>query len=158
MRRRETSKEERDLFERVFSETRPVRMARPIARSKAAGPSPASPGLDGRTAARLKRGAVEPEARLDLHGLTEAVAHQSLLAFLRGSHHRGARLVLVVTGKGTSKPEGDLFREARGVLKTAVPRWLKEPAFAPLVTGTAPAHVRHGGAGALYIYLRKRRT
>jgi len=162
MKRRETSKDERDLFERVFSDTRPVRMARSVARSKAAtaqGPVSAG-GLDGRTAVRLKRGLLEPEARLDLHGLTEAVAHQALLTFLRGAHHRGARLVLVVTGKGGPKAADGFghFGEGRGILKSAVPRWLKEPAFAPLIAATAASHVRHGGAGALYVYLRKHRA
>jgi DNA-nicking Smr family endonuclease len=158
MRRRETSKEERDLFQRTFSETRPVQLSRSASSKTPAVNAHGSANLDGRTAARLKRGLVEPDAQLDLHGLTEAVAHQSLLAFLRSNHQRGARLLVVVTGKGVSKSEDSFFGETRGVLKRAVPRWLKEPAFAPFVTGTAPAHIRHGGAGALYVYLRKRRS
>jgi len=62
----------------------------------------------------------------------------------------------VVTGKGNPKNEGaDWMARSHGVLKEMVPRWLHEPAFAPLIAGTQTAHVRHGGGGALYVYLRK---
>lgn len=120
------------------------------------------PGLDGRTAERLRRGALEPEARLDLHGLTEAIAHSTLTAFLRTAHARGLRLVLIVTGKGAKSGDHDkpfdleLHSRSRGVLNTMTPRWLMEPGIAPLIADMRPAHRRHGGSGALYVYLRKR--
>ena len=57
-------------------------------------------GLDGRTSERLHRGALEPDARIDLHGMTETVAHRALATFIRGASMRGCRLVLIVTGKG----------------------------------------------------------
>lgn len=120
------------------------------------------PGLDGRTAERLRRGTLEPEARLDLHGLTEAVAHATLIAFLRAAHTQGLRLVLVVTGKGAKPSNHDspfdleLHGRSRGVLHMMTPRWLKEPGIAPLIADMRPAHRRHGGSGALYVYLRKR--
>lgn len=165
MKRRETSLEERELFKQAFAETRPLRTkAAPKKKTKdprlpATRQSSAGGGLDGRTAERLRRGLLDPEARLDLHGLTEQVAHHALLTFLRGASTRGLRLVLVVTGKGAPKVARSLEHgsRARGVLKAAVPRWLKEPQFAQLIASMTWSHVRHGGEGALYIYLRKSR-
>lgn len=175
-RRRDPSDEEKMQFLEAFKDARPLEKA-PAKPRKAAAKSPTPPqpavpsraverpvwpGLDGRTAERLRRGALEPEARLDLHGFTEAAAHYTLLVFLRTAHARGLRLVLVVTGKG-AKPAADdrpfdleLNARTRGVLKTMTPRWLKEPALAPLIADIRPAHRSHGGAGALYVYLRKR--
>ena len=95
--------------------------------------------------------------KLDLHGLTENAAHRALCSFLQTAHKRGDRLVRVVTGKGARAPDEpfDLKPRSRGVLKTMVPRWLGEPQFMRLIADTRYAHRRHGGDGALYVYLRK---
>ena len=113
--------------------------------------------LDNHTAGKLKRGELRPAARIDLHGMTEAAAHAALLSFLAGAQARGARLALVVTGVGNPAPHQGAawLKPPHGVLKEMVPRWLKEKEFAALAMGTAPAHRRHGGHGALYVYLRK---
>lgn len=164
MTRRRVTAGERKEFEEAFAETRPhvarsTDQARP---KKESCPKQVSVGgLDGRTAERLRRGLVEPRAKLDLHGYTEEAAHRTLLTFLRVSHARGNRLVLVVTGRGTGKNDEGAFsldyaRGPRGVLKDAVPRWLNEREFAGMIAGTQAAHRRHGGHGALYIYLRKK--
>lgn len=162
MSKRATTREERNEFETAFAEARPIKLetAKSSAKRKPA-ESGAEGGLDGNTRERLRRGQLDPDARLDLHGLTEAAAHDALLVFLKSAQARRAKLVLVVTGKGGRAPDPDapfdmeLDRRSRGVLKTAVPRWLKEPGFVRFVAGTHDAHRRHGGAGALYIYLRK---
>ncbi|HEY1836270.1 MAG TPA: Smr/MutS family protein [Rhizomicrobium sp.] len=172
-RRREVSAEERALFETTFadaklSKTKPGAKKKPAAKTSTAKsvarPIPRAPrptGLDGRTAERLSRGQLAPEAKLDLHGLTEDAAHRALVAFLRGAHARGVRLALVVTGKGGAAQRDDapfdlgLDGRKRGVLRTMTPRWLKEPELARFVADTRAAHIRHGGAGALYVYLRK---
>jgi DNA-nicking Smr family endonuclease len=114
--------------------------------------------LDGNTAEKLKRGQIAPGARIDLHGMTEAAAHGSLLSFLTGAQMRGVRLVLVITGIGNPKDQdsAEWMRARHGVLKAMVPRWLNEKAFAALVSGSGWAHRRHGGDGALYVYLRKK--
>ncbi|MBN9567755.1 MAG: Smr/MutS family protein [Alphaproteobacteria bacterium] len=162
--KRRTTSEERALFEQVVKEARP-RLPKPppdmppkiraVPRnSNAKGEG----GLDGGTAAKLKRGLLEPEARLDLHGYTEDAAHLALTRFLTSARRRGFRLVLVVTGKGSTQGDDAPFTMGygrRGVLKAAVPRWLKEAALASLIAATMAAHRKHGGAGALYIYLRK---
>lgn len=117
-------------------------------------------GLDGRTAERVKRGKRTPEARLDLHGMTAFHAHDALMGFMRTSHTRGLRFVLVITGKGGRRRDPDdagFIPEGAGVLRHAVPRWLREAPMRPLVTGVYSAHLRHGGEGALYIQLSKRR-
>jgi DNA-nicking Smr family endonuclease len=161
-RKRAVTDEERALFEQGFKEARPL--ADPTSASKPARTAKSHEthtGVDGRTAERLRRGTMEPDARLDLHGFTEAAAHGALITFLRSAQMRGHRLVLVVTGKGTRKPDPyapfdlELDARSRGVLKTAVPRWLKEPALAGIVADMREAHRKHGGAGALYVYLRK---
>lgn len=112
---------------------------------------------------KVRRGRVEIEARLDLHGHTEASGRRALLSFLARQRERGARTVLVITGKGASAraledrrfepwdPEG---RRLPGVLKRAFPRWMGEGDFAAIVSGYAPAHARHGGSGAYYVMLR----
>lgn len=117
-------------------------------------------GLDRRTAERVKRGKRTPEARLDLHGMTAFHAHDALMGFVRTSHARGLRFVLVITGKGGRRRDPDdagFIPEGAGVLRHAVPRWLREAPMRALVTGVYGAHLRHGGEGALYIQLSKRR-
>jgi DNA-nicking Smr family endonuclease len=114
-------------------------------------PSPAP--LDRRQRQQVARGRQAIDARIDLHGMTQSEAHRRLLSFLRRAQADGARLVLIVTGKGTEK-SGDVERE-RGVLRRQVPLWLALPNFRALVVGFAEAHVAHGGAGALYVRLRR---
>jgi DNA-nicking Smr family endonuclease len=113
--------------------------------------SPLEP-LDRRTRQRLARGTFEIDGRLDLHGRTQNEAHGALLRFLRRAQADGARFVLVITGKGAGA--GDDRRE-RGVLKRQVPLWLKLPEFRAYVSGFEEAHIGHGGAGALYVRLRR---
>ncbi|MEM6439004.1 MAG: Smr/MutS family protein [Pseudomonadota bacterium] len=116
-------------------------------------------GLDKRTANKLKRGKRNPEARLDLHGMTAAAAHSTLTRFLHRARAEGKRCVLVITGKGGRRPVEDApyMPERIGVLRYAVPEWLTTAPLAPLVVGVYPAHQSHGGPGALYVYLKKLR-
>jgi DNA-nicking Smr family endonuclease len=110
------------------------------------------PGLDRNTARRLAAGRRAPEARLDLHGMTWNRAHDALTRFIHDSAAQGRRCVLVVTGKG--RGHGG---EGEGVLKRDAPRWLGAPPLSALVVGVYEAHAKHGGGGALYVYLKKRR-
>lgn len=179
-RKREPSEEERALFEDALKDAVPLKKVKPRARAKTGVsraklkattardpvfttmPFVAKPtGIDGRTGARLERGALEPDARIDLHGMTETVAHRALATFIRSASARGCRLVLIVTGKGLKGPHPDepfdleLVQRRRGVLRSMTPRWLAEPDLAGFVADIRPAHRRHGGDGALYVYLRK---
>jgi len=112
---------------------------------------------------RLRRGRVEVEARLDLHGLTASAARGELWRFLMRARARGFGAVLVITGKGAGARAQDDSRfepwsvDARplpGVLRRAFADWMAEPDFAPLCAGYSPAHARHGGSGAFYVILR----
>lgn len=108
-------------------------------------------GLDRRTGLRFKRGQLPVEARLDLHGMTQTEAHRALSAFLSGQQSAGRRCVIVVTGKGVGRDGG-------GVLRAAVPRWLNEAPNRGKVLAFEYARQRDGGAGALYVLLKRRRA
>jgi DNA-nicking Smr family endonuclease len=99
---------------------------------------------------RVARGREPIDAKIDLHGLTQTEAHAALLRFLHRAQDRGARMVLVVTGKGSTERHAE-----RGVLKRQVPMWLALPEFRRLIVGFEDAHIGHGGQGALYVRLRR---
>ncbi len=100
--------------------------------------------IDEKTARKLQRGKVAIDARIDLHGQTEAQAHDGLLRFFSVCAARRQRVVLVITGKG---------ERSGGLLRRSVPRWFSEPAFRQLVAAWRPAGPAHGGEGALYVRL-----
>ena len=124
-------------------------------------PKPAAkpaPAMDRKAYTRLKRGKLKPEARIDLHGMTLAEAHPRLLKFIHSVHADGKRLVLVITGKGRTRPEDEGPIPSRpGVLRRQVPDWLSRPPLSALVLEITPANLRHGGEGAYYVYLRRTR-
>jgi DNA-nicking Smr family endonuclease len=173
-RRRVLSQEERVLWTAVTKSIAPLRelpasgsndtaepaIPAPPAR-RPAKPAPAAHSLPGkkqpplaplgrRMKQRVARGKDAIDGRLDLHGLTQSEAHAALLRFLRTASSRGARLVLVITGKGARAAEGE-----RGVLKRQVPHWLSLPEFRAFVVGFEDAHIAHGGGGALYVRVRR---
>ncbi len=114
--------------------------------------------IDRRTASRITRGAVALDARIDLHGMTQAAAHGRLLRFLRNAQADGARLVLVITGKGRAPSDtAPVFSAERGVLRRTVPEWLASAEARPFVVGFGEARPAHGGAGALYVRIRRPR-
>jgi DNA-nicking Smr family endonuclease len=135
-------------------EAKKVKSARPtppaLAKPKAPTP-PALAPLEERTRKRLGRGLVEIDAKIDLHGMRQERAHDALVAFLWQAQAQGHRIVIVVTGKGK-------VGEARGVLRYAVPGWLSRPDLRELVVGFEEAGRRHGGEGALYVRIRRRRA
>ncbi|MBI1244615.1 MAG: hypothetical protein GC202_06385 [Alphaproteobacteria bacterium] len=109
---------------------------------------PAEPGLDRNTARRFERGEMPIDSSIDLHGLTQARAHESLDRFVASAVKAGARVLLVVTGKG---------RQGEGVLRRHVPEWLRAGPHAGRILRIASARIQHGGEGALYILLRRQR-
>lgn len=111
--------------------------------------------MDRKAFARMKRGKSKPEARIDLHGMTVDRAHGALLSFLLRCHGEGKRLVLVITGKGKLTQDTGPIPQPTGVLKRQVPIWLEQPPLNQIVLQTTTAHQRHGGSGALYVYLRR---
>jgi len=160
--------EERELWRETMRGVKPLRRAAPPAdkpvpvatepkaklrRAPVAGAAPAPPKpaaaksvatLDRRSAQRLKRGALAIDARLDLHGMTQSEAHAALARFLTRAQKQASRAVRIITGKS-------------GVLHSAVPRWLDEADNRARILAAARAHVQHGGAGALYLLLRRKK-
>jgi DNA-nicking Smr family endonuclease len=142
----------------------PPQGPRPVQEAPKPMPKPAhvprAAPLDRQTSRQLDKGRIEVEARLDLHGMRQRDAHAQLRRFLKTAQARGLRHVLVITGKGADQAAAKSFYEEdeRGVLRNAVPHWLAEPDFAPLVVSFSPAPRRLGGEGALYVRLRRPRS
>ncbi|VDC23208.1 Smr/MutS family protein [Pseudogemmobacter humi] len=110
--------------------------------------------MDSRTHQRMTRGKLVPEARLDLHGMTLSEAHAELIPFLLRAQAQGLRLVLVITGKGKAVHEP--VPRPMGALRHQVPQWMRLPPLSSAVLQVSEAHLKHGGAGAFYVYLRRR--
>ncbi len=126
----------------------------PPARHVTAPALPPLAPLDRREKQKLARGHLPIERRLDLHGYRQHEAHERLRSALVRAQDEGARVLLVITGKGGGLTASG---EERGVLKRMVPLWLRLPEFRPFVVGFEEAHVGHGGSGALYVRLRRKR-
>ncbi|MSP94489.1 MAG: DNA mismatch repair protein MutS [Alphaproteobacteria bacterium] len=156
---RQASEEEETLFRTALKDAKPLKKRRvrtsvapkpvKVVRPPSRIPAPEfnevpAPKIGGHDDARLRRGRGEPEARLDLHGMTQDAAYRASVRFLMGARAEGQRLVLVITGKG-------------GILRGQLPLWLGQGDLKPLVGGVAEAHARHGGAGAYYVTLRRKR-
>ncbi len=131
---------------RIGERATPATPARPAAMPLA---------MDAKLHARMTRGRLAPEARIDLHGMTLAEAHPELVRFVLTAQDEGLRLILIITGKGRPAPGHDALPRRTGLLRHQVPVWLRQPPLGAAVQQVAEAHLRHGGAGALYVYLRR---
>jgi len=108
-------------------------------------------GVDRRTAERFKKGTMEIDGRIDLHGMTRDAARVALHSFITQSVARRRRVILVITGKGRQNG-------GQGVLKAEVPHWLNEPSVRSYILSFSYAQPKHGGEGALYVYLKRDRN
>ncbi len=147
----------------------PVRicvLVRPPAASAPAPPVP--PGrhaetLDRSWDRRLGSGRARPDRLVDLHGLSREEARLLLHRQIEAAHRRGERLLLVITGKGSplGVQPADLMPlgtpPPRGAIRAELPRWLAEPRLSARIAAVRQAHPRHGGAGAVYLVLRRPR-
>lgn len=137
------------------------RTASPATASEALANRPAKPSapplapIERRLKRKLARGRGAIDGAIDLHGMNQAEAHQALRGFLRHSQALGARLVIVVTGKGGPLDEAGPWAHERGVLRRLTPHWLREPDLRSVVLGFEEAGRAHGGSGALYVRLRR---
>jgi DNA-nicking Smr family endonuclease len=179
-RQRVLTDDERQLWESVAGQTKPLRKrsrstGASVGLREAAGiPVPSAPApkptssdvakvrrtkapppvsLTRRERSQLSRGRKDIDARIDLHGMTQTRAHRVLLRFLQNASSDGLTFVLVITGKGRAADPDS----GRGVLRRQVPQWFALPEFRSLVAGFDEAHVGHGGEGALYVRLRRAR-
>lgn len=174
------TREERDLWRRAVRDVTPLGDAppsletpvdkppstgpasRPVVKSPSAravvAPAKSAHFVLGGGDPRLDRAAasrrMEIERTLDLHGMTQVQAHRALLQFIASAAGDGARLVLIVTGKG--KPAAP---DARGgVLRSRFLDWVEEPPLKGDIARVAPAKQKDGGAGAFYVFLKRQRA
>jgi DNA-nicking Smr family endonuclease len=113
-------------------------------------------GIEPKLRRKVGRGRVEIDGTLDLHGMRRAEARAALGRYLAARVRRGDRTILVITGKGLKKVDGDPATIVeRGVLRTMLPIWLGSPELSPLVAGWDVSHQTHGGEGAYYVRLKR---
>ncbi len=106
-------------------------------------------GLDSKIFRRLKAGRLSPEAHLDLHGLNADQAKAATLHFLRENYLKSRRCLLLIPGRGVNSPGG------YPVLKKELETWLTRDPLRRIVLAFCTALPKHGGAGAMYVLLRK---
>mgnify|MGYP006289654057 CR=1 FL=1 len=106
-------------------------------------------GLNQKTLRQLKAGEFSPEAHLDLHGLNSYDAHHLLISFIKEHYLSGKRCLLIIPGRGKNSPSG------RGILREHVQQWLIRDPLKRVLLAFTTAQPQHGGAGALYLLLRK---
>lgn len=117
---------------------------------------PANQEIEPKLKRKLVRGHIEIDGTIDLHGMRQAEAHAALSRFVHSRAARGDRTLLVITGKGLKKVNGDAsVIIERGILRSMLPIWLSEPGLAPLIAGWDVAAQGHGGEGAYYVRLRR---
>jgi DNA-nicking Smr family endonuclease len=127
---------------RTLPQPKPVRLNEPSAPET----------LDGGWDRRLRKGAVLPDRTIDLHGHTLATAANALEHALAGAVADDIRVLLVITGK---PPKPDM--KGRGLIRAAIGAWLGSSGYRDRIAAVRNAHPRHGGTGALYVILRRRR-
>lgn len=178
MTKRILSPNDHDLWRRVTRTVTPYRALPTIdsavtapSRTGVASPSPSVVGVADKSAARSKsltshappphafasgdpkldrraaRGRTPIGAVLDLHGMNQEMAHGALARFVAASRLQGCRCVLVITGKGEAS-------SGRGILRARFQDWVNEPGLRAQITRASPAHQRHGGGGAFYVFLK----
>jgi DNA-nicking Smr family endonuclease len=113
--------------------------------------------MDKKNFNRLLKGKMEIEGTIDLHGLTADQAKIKLIAFIDRSYTLGKRLIIVITGKGKHKGYDEFQRPINGVLRQSLPDWLSGPSVSDKVLQVTQAQPKHGGTGAFYVYLRRKR-
>ncbi|MBJ7500771.1 MAG: Smr/MutS family protein [Sphingopyxis sp.] len=117
--------------------------------------------LDGHWDRRLRKGLVRPDMSIDLHGHTLASAQALLDDAIGRALLRGARVLLVVAGR--LRPGADRLPQMhgdprpRGAIRASLPDWLAFSPHADGIVALRPAHISHGGAGAVYVILRRSR-
>lgn len=147
-----------DMRAELEKAVRPARLHLPTIAARPVTPRPAASRdtLDGSWDKRLSKGDVTPDITIDLHGETLATAHARLNRGLEAAIRRGDRTILLITGR----PAADNPRlppTSRGVIRASVTDWLAVSTYADRIAAIRNAHPRHGGAGALYIILRRAR-
>ena len=116
---------------------------------------PSANTLDGSWDKSIATGRITPDRTIDLHGHTLATAHQRLDRGLDEAIRSGARVVLLVTGRSPRAGTSRLDLPLRGIIRSSIGDWLAASPHRARIAAVRGAHPRHGGAGALYIVLRR---
>lgn len=145
---------------RIKAPSGPLKPGKPfLAPYQAPSPMAAAPekAVDPAIHKKLRRGRIDIDGTIDLHGMTQNQAREVLHRYITTRAVRGDRTILVITGKGL-KTDNDYIAAMteRGILRTMLPIWLSEPGLAQLVSGWSTAARGHGGEGAYYVRLRRR--
>lgn len=175
--------DEADLWARVAASVRPLPgrtrpvpgpLTRPIAEAAPARPEPPkrtaqanrvavdAATLDGGWDRKVRTGRMDPDVTVDLHGYTSVRAHALLVRCIEDAALSGARVLLVITGKGMRSTNGASRDrdgddgQRHGVIRSSLRDWLHGPELRPFIAALRPAHPRHGGGGAWYVILRRR--
>ena len=107
----------------------------------------------------LKRGKIQPEFVLDLHGMNTVIAKKKSIEFIKANYLNGKRLLLIITGKGKSS-RTSFFEDGNqiGIIRKSLKSWLYESEVRTIILGIVSSHINHGGEGAFYIYLKKNKS
>ena len=112
--------------------------------------------IDKKKLSLLKRGKLQPEFILDLHGMNTVIAKKKSVEFLRSNYLIGKRLLLIITGKGRSSKTSFFENGSQiGIIRKSLKSWLIESDMSTKILGIVSSHTNHGGEGAFYIYLKK---
>lgn len=136
-------------------QTNVVRPASLVPKLQPARPGAQGTTLDGKWDRDLRTGKVTPDRLIDLHGCTLTQAHAHALSALDSAVAAGDRLIVVVTGRAPAPDRTRIDRPLRGIIRASIGDWLRASPLAGRIAAIRPAHARHGGAGALYIVLRR---
>ena len=175
MKKRELTEEEKKMWDAVTSNAKPMRASsrkvaskppasKPLPKTRILSPLPQGndddytlargsyANMDRNNAERLRKGEYPIDATLDLHGMTRDKAYNALSHFLRVQYERGSRCLLIITGKGVGK------EQPQGVLRESLPQWLNRAELKSVVLAFDVAKPKHGGSGAFYLLLKRKRV
>jgi len=114
--------------------------------------------LDRALERKLKQGKITPDGKIDLHGMNQQQAHAALNNYIENAYNRQKKYILVITGKGKSQASAeDWITPSQGVLKQKLPHWIKQAPLKRFIIDAVPAHIKHGGGGAFYLILKKKK-
>ena len=115
--------------------------------------------IDKKKLSLLKRGKLQPEFILDLHGMNTIIAQKKSIEFIKSNYLNGKRLLLIITGKGKSSRTSFFKNGAQiGIIRKSLKSWLYESDMRTKILGIVSSHINHGGEGAFYIYLKKNKN
>ena len=115
-------------------------------------------GIDKQTIKKFKKEEIAIEATLDLHGYTEKEAYEQVKTFIQTSYQKNKRCILIITGKGRTNSDDNIYTSTKGILRNGLPQWLNNPEIRPLILAFRHPSEAKGGKGAVCLLLKRKRT